>query len=146
MEELEGRSHQQTHTQSSARNVLCCGFLVIFCLQIKELGLSCFKCCKRWGKSQFWDWLEFKERALNVRWVIFKYEPNFQRQKNIINQPDELHSYRNKLFPGKSLLHVLSSLDWSDTCSDLLFAYVARQLSIWSNYTNRKKINVKSLT
>lgn len=40
------------HTHRSARHVLCCRFLVILGLQIKELGLSCFKCCKRWGESQ----------------------------------------------------------------------------------------------
>lgn len=42
------------HTHRSTRHILCCGFLVILGLQIKELGLSCFKCCKRQGKSHLW--------------------------------------------------------------------------------------------
>lgn len=42
------------HTHRSGRHILCCGFLVILGLQIKEFGLSCFKCCERREKSQLW--------------------------------------------------------------------------------------------
>lgn len=36
----------------STRHILCCGFLIILGLQIKELGLSFFKCCKDRQKKE----------------------------------------------------------------------------------------------
>lgn len=39
-------THTNTHIEST-RHILCCGFLIILGLQIEELSLSRFKCCKR---------------------------------------------------------------------------------------------------
>lgn len=40
----------RTHQHTSVCHSLCCGLFVVLGLQIKELGLSRFKCYKRWEK------------------------------------------------------------------------------------------------
>lgn len=58
---------QREEVTGKHTHVLCCGFLVILCLQIKELGLSCFKCWKR--REDFKS--EFQSRTLTVQHFVF---------------------------------------------------------------------------
>ena len=51
------------HTHRSTRHILRCGLLVILCLQIKELGLSCFKCCKRGEVVSVYPLQQFRNKC-----------------------------------------------------------------------------------
>lgn len=64
-------THKRTHR--STTHILCCGFLVIFCLQIKELGLSCFKCCKR-QREEVTHRFSRSKSELAWQTIIFEYE------------------------------------------------------------------------
>lgn len=85
------------HTHRSGIHVLCCGFLIILCLQIKELSLSCFKCCKRQEIKMCFSALDSNKKhiypIMHMFWGhkdILSWMPSF-KEKFLIKKCE--HSY-----------------------------------------------------
>lgn len=129
-----GEKSPAKHTHRSARHVLCCGLLVILGLQIKELGLSCFKCCERREKSRLWEFpchkSAFKWSTCIQTWTIHTNSVLLWAVGSSMNTKTHFGdlTWEISVFGFFVCAFEVTVVE--------LFVYVARLLSIWSNHTH----------